>query len=168
MNSSRWLKNIFSVMYYLLIISSVILFGILLYSVFINSTDILAIMENKREFKITSENALYTYLVYDLVLGIGFIYILYLFKNLMQDLITGPLFTNLQITSFKLIGQLIIFITILNELFRFVYKVIFNKRIEINFDHFNLWFVIFGLFLIFLSTIFNQARIIKEENELTV
>ena len=155
-------------MYYLLIISSVILFGILLYSVFINSADILAIMENKMEFKLTSENALYTYVVYDLVLGIGFIYILYLFKNLMQELITGPLFTNLQIASFKLIGQLIIFITILNELFGIVYKVIFNNRIEINVDHFNLWFVIFGLFLIFLSKIFNQARIIKEENELTV
>ncbi|OEY72270.1 DUF2975 domain-containing protein [Salegentibacter salarius] len=151
-----------------MILGWILLFGFLLYAIFISPSDILEIFRDAEEFEIKSKNALYTSLSYELLSSGVWIFILYLFKNLMQDLIAGPLFTKLQIASFKLIGQLIIFITILNELFRFVYKVIFNKRIEINFDHFNLWFVIFGLFLIFLSKIFNQARIIKEENELTV
>ncbi|SFG05780.1 Protein of unknown function [Salegentibacter agarivorans] len=169
MKSSEWLKNIFSVAYYLMIIGWILLFGFLLYAIFISPGDILEILHDAEEFKIKSKNALYSSLTYELLSSAVWIYILYLFKNLMKELISGPLFTKLQIASFKLIGQLIILITIVDAISIFVFKVIFNGRLELNFDLFDFWFVIgIGLFLIFLSQIFNQARVMKEENELTV
>ncbi|PKD21861.1 hypothetical protein APR41_02465 [Salegentibacter salinarum] len=169
MKSSEWLKNIFSIAYYLMIIGWIILFGFLLYAIFISPGDILEILRDAEEFKIKSKNALYTSLAYELSSSGVWIYILYLFKNLMKDLIFRPLFTSLQIASFKLIGQLIILITIVDALSIFVFKTIFQGRLELSFELFDFWFVIaIGLFLIFLSQIFDQARIIKEENELTV
>lgn len=169
MKSSEWTKNIFSVTYYLMIIGWIFLLGILLYAIFINSGKILEIIGDAEEFKIKSKNALYTFLTYGLLSGALWIYIIYIFKNLIQNLIFGPLFTKFQIASFKLIGQLIIFMTILDETSIMVVKAIFNSRLEIEFDIFDFWFVIaIGTFLIFLSKIFNKARILKQETELTV
>ncbi|WP_034918322.1 DUF2975 domain-containing protein [Gillisia sp. CAL575] len=169
MRSSEWTKNIFSVTYYLLVIGWILLLGILLYAIFINSDEILEVMGDAEEFQIKSENALYTCLTYGLLSGALWIYILYVFKNLIQNLIYGPLFTKLQIASFNLIGQLIIFTSILDALSIVIVKAILNSRLEIEFDLFDFWFVIaIGTFLIFLSQIFNKARMLKQENDLTV
>lgn len=169
MKSSEWLQNIFRIAYYLMFIGWIILFGLFIFALFISSAGILEIFQDAEKFKIKSENALYAVLVYGLLSGGVWVYILYLFKNLMHDLIAGPLFTKLQIASFKLIGQLIIFITIVDALSIFIFETIFYGRMEIKFDLFDFWFVIgIALFLIFLSKIFNQARLMKEENELTV
>jgi len=169
MKSSEWTKNIFSVTFYLMIIGWITFMGILLYAIFINSDEILEIMGDAEEFQIKSKNALYTFLTYGLLSGAVWIYILYLSKNLMQSLIFSPLFIKLQIASFKLIGQLIIFMTILDALSIMVIKAIYNSRLEIEFDIFDFWFMIaIGSFLIFLSNIFDKARIMKQENELTV
>lgn len=169
MEFSEWLKNIFSIAYYLMVIGWILLFGFLLYAVFMSPGDILEILRDAEEFEIKSKNALYTSLAYELLSSGVWIYILFLFKNLIKDLTFRPLFTKLQIASFKLIGQLIILITIVDALSIFVFKTIFQGRLELSFELFDFWFVIaIGLFLIFLSQIFDQARIIKEENELTV
>ena len=87
----------------------------------------------------------------------------------MKNLLAGSLFTRFQIASFKLIGQLILLITIIDATTIFIFEAIFNGRLKISFDLFDFWFVIgIGLFLIFLSGIFNKAKILKEENELSV
>lgn len=169
MKSSEWTKNIFSVTYYLMIIGWILLLGILLYAMFIKSSVIIEIMGDAEEFHIKSENALYTFLIYGLLSGAIWIYILYIFKELIQDLIYGPLFTNLQIASFNLIGQLIIFMTVIDAISIVIIRAIFNSRLDSEFDLFDFWFVIaIGTFLMFLSKIFNKARILKQENELTV
>lgn len=169
MKYTDWLKNIFIATYYLMLLAWIIIFGMLLYALFVNSGEILEILGDGEEIKIKTENTLYTFIIYGLSSGAVWIYIFYLFKNLMQSLISGPLFTKLQITSFNLIGQLIIFLTIIDSIFLFTAKAIFFSRLQINFDLFDFWFVIaIGLFLIFLSNIFEKARVYKEENELTV
>ncbi len=169
MRSSEWTKNIFSVTYYLLIIGWIFLLGILLYAIFINPSEIIEIMGDAEDFQIKSENALFTFLTYGLFSGAVWIYILFIFKNLIQNLIYGPLFTKLQIASFNLIGQLIIFTSILDALSIIIVEAIFSSRLKVEFDLFDFWFVIaIGTFLIFLSKIFDKARIMKQENELTV
>ncbi|WP_289023451.1 DUF2975 domain-containing protein [uncultured Salegentibacter sp.] len=169
MKSSEWLSNIFSIAYYLMIFGWIILLGFLLYAVFINPCDILKILRDAEEFKIASGNALYTTLTYELLSGGFWIYIFLLFKNLMKNLLAGQLFTRFQIASFRLIGQLIIYITIIDALAYFIFRIIFQGRLRISADLFDFWFVIgIGLFSIFLSSIFNNAKILKEENELTV
>lgn len=169
MKSSKWAKNIFSVTYYLMFISWIAAMGVLLYAIFINSQDIIEIMKDSKEFKIKSDDALYTFLVYGLISGAVWIYILFLFKNLIQNLIVGSLFTKLQIASLKLIGQLIIFITIIDAAFVIVSEAILYSRLEVEIDLFDFWIVIaIGSFLIFLSKIFENAKNLKEENELTV
>ena len=169
MSSSEWLKNIFSLAYYLMILGWVILLGFLLYAIFISTGYILEILGEAVEFNTESGNAQYTTLTYELLSGGVWIYLFLLFKNLMKNLLAGSLFTRFQIASFKLIGQLILLITIIDATTIFIFEAIFNGRLKISFDLFDFWFVIgIGLFLIFLSGIFNKAKILKEENELSV
>jgi hypothetical protein len=87
----------------------------------------------------------------------------------MDSLISKSLFTDLQIASFKLIGQLIITLTIVDSISSFVFEAIFKNHLEIRFVFFDFWFSIsLGLFFVFLSNIFQKAKYYKEENELTV
>jgi len=96
----------------------------------------------------------------------------YLFSiiiKLVQNLVTEELFTRFQIAGFKLVGQLLMFITVLDAVLEFIYRIIFNSRITIQFSFTDFWiYISIGLFFIFLSGIFKKAKDLKEENELTV
>ena len=69
MSSSEWLKNIFSLAYYLMILGWVILLGFLLYAIFISTGYILEILGEAVEFNTESGNAQYTTLTYELLSG---------------------------------------------------------------------------------------------------
>lgn len=73
----------------------------------------------------------------------------------------------------KLIGQLIIFISIAEVLINFSVSVILQNRVEFSFplgiSFSSLWFTIaLGLFFILLSQSFSYAKKLQEENDLTV
>ena len=169
MKSSIWLRNIFSIVFYLMIILWIIILALLAFSTFINSDKILDFLSESENIIIGSQQALITVLLYSLI-SLGFwIYIIRLARNLMGNLIDGPLFTKFQAASFKLIGQFLILIAIIDTLSNFLFKAIFNNQIQIKFE-FSTFFLIIsiGLFMIFLSNIFERAKIYKEENQLTI
>jgi hypothetical protein len=78
-----------------------------------------------------------------------------------------------QIKITGIIGKSIIIVAIFDTIPSFIYKTFFEespRRVNYglaSIDSF--WFILaVGLFFIFLSRIFDNARILKEENELTV
>jgi hypothetical protein len=78
-----------------------------------------------------------------------------------------------QVKIIKIIGQLIILVALLDTVPGVIYQTFFEQSPrQVNYglasvDSF--WFIIaIGLFFMFLSKIFENARIMKEENELTI
>ena len=170
MKSSVWLRKIFSFVYHLMILGWVIIFGFLVWAIFFDPEKILEIINTSADgLIIDSKLALITVLTYSLISTGFWIYIIRLGRDLMDNLREGPLFTRLQVASFKLIGQFLILITIIDALANFLFEVIFNNRFQIEFEFSTFLLVItIGLFMIFLSNIFEKAKGYKEENELTV
>ncbi|WP_198029914.1 DUF2975 domain-containing protein [Christiangramia salexigens] len=167
--SSVVLRNIISITYYLMVFSWLIILGIFTYSIIADENSALQIFKEYEEFTINSKRALITILLYELIM-IGFwIYLFRLIKNLMDSLTSKSIFTKFQISSFKLIGQLIILLKVIDTLFAFLFDIIFKDRVRFKIDFVDFWLIIaLGLFFIFISQIFNRARPYKEENELTV
>ena len=109
----------------------------------------------------------------ELLIASLFVYTIYILRKLIRNFFKGKLFTSFQITSLRLIGQLIILTTICQGIINILAPIIIEKKgrigIEIDFSFGSFWFILAtGLFFIFLSKIFENAKQLKEENELTV
>ncbi|TBW29869.1 DUF2975 domain-containing protein [Gramella sp. KN1008] len=169
MKSSVLLRNIISLAYYSFIIVGVAVFGILIFTLIWDENMALEIFKNSDDFKITSVRALISLLTYSLI-SFGFwIYLFRLIRNLMDSLTSKSIFTKFQISSFKIIGQLLILVTVIDTLFSFIFEIIFTDQVHIKTGFMNFWLlIVLGLFFIFISQIFNKARLYKEENELTI
>lgn len=95
--------------------------------------------------------------------------IVYLMLKIIRSFEKGNLFTNYQIAGFNLIGQLIIWLTILQSAAEFILSLVFKSRIEFKLEVSGFWLLIaLGAFFIVLSKVFLQAKKLKEENELTI
>ena len=111
-------------------------------------------------------------MIISIILNIGFVYSVYVFKKLVRSFYESPLFSKFQILSLKLLGQLIILLVITKSVFdKFSNLILENKKSdEIYVFSFDSTFmaICLGLFLIYLSYVFKQAKDLKDENELTV
>ncbi|WP_227009150.1 DUF2975 domain-containing protein [Christiangramia fulva] len=152
-----------------MILGWVIIFAFLVFSIFIDSDKILEIVSDSEGLIINTQRALISVLIYGLISSGFWIYIIRLARNLMDNLREGPLFTRFQVASLKLIGKFLILITIIDTIANFIFEMIFNNQLQIKFEFSTFLLVIsIGLFMIFLSNIFEKAKSYKEENELTV
>ncbi|MDN3595650.1 DUF2975 domain-containing protein [Zunongwangia endophytica] len=102
-----------------------------------------------------------------------FLYGLFVLRKLIRSFFRNKLYTRLQIASFNLSGRLICLSVILGAISEFLKKLIVDSRISLNFglefSFSSFWIILaFGIFLIFLSKVFENARILKQENDLTV
>ncbi|EHQ02496.1 hypothetical protein Gilli_1854 [Gillisia limnaea DSM 15749] len=118
------------------------------------------------------EFAIVALIISSIVLHLGFIYSLYVFKKIIVSLFKSPLFSHFQILSLKLLGQLIILLVVAKSLFNIFSDMIFGKSelagIHIfSFDS-KLMAICLGLFFIYLSYVFKKAKELKDENDLTV
>ena len=109
----------------------------------------------------------------ELVIGGLILYTVYILRKLIRDFFKGKLYTHFQIATLKLVGQLIILITLAKGFLNFIGKILFESRVGIDlsmeFSFGSFWFILaIGLFFIYLSKIFKNAKFLKEENELTV
>lgn len=109
----------------------------------------------------------------ELISGGMVLYTVFVLKKLVRNFLKNKLFTALQIASLNLIGKLIIFITIWEVLITFFGRLLLESKAEIgitlDLSFGSFWFILaIGLFFIYLSKIFRNAKDIKEENELTV
>lgn len=169
MKSQKLFRNLIGIAFYLLISTWIVILCLFVFALFFDSSVIIDYINGTDSISVNSKSALITILIYLLISGSLWIYILNLFKNLMDNLIFKPLFDRFQSASFKLIGQLIIGLTIIDSIALFLFKLIYVNRLVIEFQIFDFWLnIAIGLFLIFLSKVFDQARRYREENELTV
>lgn len=109
----------------------------------------------------------------EIIIGGLTLYTIYILRKLIRDFFKGKLYTKFQIATLNLVGQFIIFITLAQGIVDFLGKILFESRVgvelgtELSFGSF--WFILaIGLFFIYLSKIFQNARNLQEENELTV
>lgn len=115
----------------------------------------------------------FTILGFEFLSWIIFIYTIFKLKKLVNLFFKGEFLSKEQIKITNIIGKLIIIVAILEKIPSFIYKNFLEespRTISYGISSFgSFWFVLaLGLFFIFLSRILDNARILKEENELTV
>lgn len=121
------------------------------------------------DLDLTSKVAKLALVTYILVAYAAIIYIIYTLRRLVKSLDSGILFTKFQCTGFNLVGQLIIWMVILSAVVEFIMKLIFASRLEVETSFPDFWlFLALGAFFIVLGQVFEKARTMREENELTV
>lgn len=111
-------------------------------------------------------------IITSIILNLGFIYSLYVFKKIVSSLFESPLFTEFQIISLKLLGQLIIILVIIKSIFNVFSNMILGESEIVSIHVFSfdskLMAICMGLFFIYLSYVFRKAKVLKEDHELTV
>ncbi len=112
-------------------------------------------------------------LIAKLIVSGLFIYVIFLVRKLIRNFFRNRLFTRLQISLLNLIGQLIVLTTVAQGATDFFANLVLKDEISIGIKLSSsigsFWFSLaLGLFLMYLSKLFEQAKMLKEENELTV
>ena len=165
------LKTILDICFFLLLLTfiSASIISIITFSV---GDDLYPIVVNDQ---VISELTLMAVLliIAELLIGGLLVYTVYILRKLIRNFFKGKLFTRYEIASLNLIGRLIIVITLAQGLMDFLGKIFVESKlrlgIEIDLSFNSYWFVLaIGLFFIYLAGIFENARLLKEENELTV
>lgn len=111
-------------------------------------------------------------IIFQVVLKVLFAYLIYLFRNLIREFTKDKFYNLFQIDHLRKIGRLIINLSIGKALLAFLTGLVLGNSarvsIEVEFmDSF--WFTFaLGLFFVYLSKIFENARTLRKENELTV
>lgn len=165
------LKTILDILF-LFVIFGTIIFLILVGIFMWNSEGSLPFRVNDNLISSLNSEA-YTVLGFVLAGRFLFIYTVYKFKYLVRLFFKGKFLSVEQVQLIKIIGRLIIVVALLNTVPGVIYQTFFEpspRRVDYGLasvDSF--WFIIaIGLFFIFLSKIFENARLMKEENELTI
>ena len=109
----------------------------------------------------------------ELLIGGLLVYTVYVLRKLVRNFFKGKIFTRYQIASLNVIGQLIVVITVAQGLVDFLGNFLLEAElqlaIEMDLSFISFWFVLaIGLFFIYLSKIFEKAKLLKEENEFTI
>ncbi len=100
------------------------------------------------------------------------VYIVYLIKKLIESFFMNKLYSKNQIHLFRKIGLFIIYTSIAKILSNIIADILIDPesyRISFDISFNNLLFVIaLGLLFVFLGKVFQNARELKQENELTI
>lgn len=121
----------------------------------------------------SSREAATAFFSLEMVYTVIIFYAVYIIRKIIKDLEKERLYTRLQISGLSLAGKLIIGVVFLQIIAEFITTIVFDSRLEVSVsfenDLGNPFLVItIGLFLIYLSKIFENSARLKTENELTV
>lgn len=165
------LKTILDIAFIMLVFGFLSGLGLAIYYIFAGDVSLPLTINEMEINKITP--AVKVLLVTEFLISALFLYTIYLLRKLVRDFFRNKLFTRLQISLLNLIGQLIILITLAQVATNFIGGIFVEDEVSIGIklssDFGSFWFALaIGLFFIYLSRLFEQARKLKEENELTV
>ncbi|MGB8704569.1 MAG: DUF2975 domain-containing protein [Gillisia sp.] len=111
-------------------------------------------------------------IILNLMLYTGFVYMIYRLRKLLGLFFTKKLFIPRQTGDLNLIGKLIVGLSLGKAILNFLVKFLLENDLDLSLKTGyldSLWFSLaIGLFFIYLSKIFENARILKEENDLTI
>lgn len=127
-------------------------------------------LENIAEdLDLTSKTTKIILVTYILIGYAVIIYIIYILRKLISSFSSGKLFTRFQCAGFRLVGQLIIWLIVLSTIFEFGLRIFLASRFKIKTEFPDFWLILaLGAFFMVLGQVFEKARTIREENELTV
>ena len=151
---------------------SLVVFLISLIITFSTGTDLSFVSIEKPPENINNF-ALWGLILIEVIKTCAFVYGLYVLRKLFRSFFGNKLYTKLQIASLNLSGRLICLSVILGAVSEFLKAMIMDSRISLNLgielSFSSFWIILaFGIFLIFLSKVFANARQLKQENELTI
>ena len=110
-------------------------------------------------------------LVFVLTSSLFFVYSIYLLRKTVVLFIKGDVFNEQVINNFRSIGLCVISSTLLFVIPSFIYNAIHSGEVglsfELGFDS-PLLVISLGLFFMVLSEVFQKAKNLKEENDLTL
>jgi hypothetical protein len=89
-------------------------------------------------------------------------------KRSLKDLESGNYFSALVITNFKKIGILFLVCSLGEVIGKLLFFIVFKSKFHFELDSSVVLFFIMGLFFMFLSEVFQKARRLQQENELTI
>lgn len=103
--------------------------------------------------------------------AVFFVYALYLFRKVLELFSKRRFFDEAVIRNFDQIGKAIIIGYLIGAVPAFLYKLIVNNQLELEFSfsfYSGMGIIGLGLFFMVLSEVFLNAKNMKEENELTI
>ncbi|MEY8849883.1 DUF2975 domain-containing protein [Psychroserpens sp. XS_ASV72] len=101
------------------------------------------------------------------IFGVYF-YTIRLIKKTVDVMSKGNYFSDYVIANFSRIGKLFIICAIGFSLIRFAFRLIVSSTFSFGINTAFFILLIMGLFMMFLSEAFNQAKRLKNENDLTI
>ncbi len=102
-----------------------------------------------------------------------FVYVVFLLRKLVRSFFKNKFYTRLQIALFNLIGQLIILNSVAQAILDFLANIFLSGKLKVelefgtSYDSFFFKLAI-GLFFMYLARLFDNAKRLREESELTV
>lgn len=98
-----------------------------------------------------------------------FIYVLFLFKNIIREFLRAKVFSELVIKNFHLIGIILSIVGLASTIISFIYRIHSKGKFQIDLGlSNNIITLCFGLFFMVLSEIFKISKNLKQENDLTI
>jgi len=173
MKPPKFLKLIINVSYFLLALDLILSSLCYIYFLFggsvkLESLEYITTVQNE-ESRIAAIVLFTLEIIYSIIL----FYTVFIIRKLIKDFEREKLYTKIQITGLNLAGKLLVGVFILQFIADFFTSIILDNRLKISLSFENdlgsPWLLIaIGLFLIYLSKIFNNSARLQLENELTV
>ena len=173
MKPPKFLKLIINVSYFLLALDLILSTLCYIYFLFgggvkLESLEYITTVQNEE-----SSIAAIVLFTLEIIYSIILFYTVFIIRKLIKDFEREKLYTKIQITGLNLAGKLLVGVFILQFIADFFTSIILDNRLKISLSFENdlgsPWLLIaIGLFLIYLSKIFNNSARLQLENELTV
>jgi len=173
MKPPKFLKLIINVSYFLLALDLILSTLCYIYFLFgggvkLESLEYITTVQNEE-----SSIAAIVLFTLEIIYSIILFYTVFIIRKLIKDFEKEKLYTKIQITGLNLAGKLLVGVFILQFIADFFTSIILDNRLKISLSFENdlgsPWLLIaIGLFLIYLSKIFNNSARLQLENELTV
>jgi len=94
---------------------------------------------------------------------------LYFFRKVLTNFVRVRVFEEVVISSFKKIGNLLMFSGFISLIISIIGKIYFEQKVSLEFGlNQHLVLICLGLFFLVLSEIFKIAKNVKQENDLTI
>ncbi|PIE50089.1 MAG: hypothetical protein CSA38_05280 [Flavobacteriales bacterium] len=112
------------------------------------------------------------YLIFNGLVYLAFVYVIYLFRALVRQFLKARLFDEKVIDNFNKIGWILVVSGLSLMIFSFIYGIYYRQNISIGLNislgNGNLALLIMGLFFRVLSEVFSVSKRLQTENDLTI
>ena len=170
MKSILIIKKAINIFYYLFIMAFAVEAIKFMYYLFLGNFDKLKPLFIDDAINYTDTSGILT--VVSNIIGLGLIYLFVLIAENLRlstfELEQQNYFNDVVINSFKKAGSLLLIFAAIKFVSKFIFPVLLNTSFKLSSGHFPIFYVLIGLFFVFLSEVFKKAKTATQENDLTI